>query len=67
MAKKIKNSIVLFDYVIEHLTRILRIIKTPRGNALLIHIGGSGKKSLARLAAYAAGYEVPFFRVDPLF
>jgi dynein heavy chain len=58
MAKKIKNSIVLFDYVIEHLTRILRIIKTPRGNALLIGIGGSGKKSLARLAAYAAGYEV---------
>ncbi|OHS98802.1 Dynein heavy chain family protein [Tritrichomonas foetus] len=58
LAKKTKAQIVLFDYVIEHLTRILRIIKTPRGNALLIGIGGSGKKSLTRLAAYAAGYEV---------
>jgi len=58
MSKKVKNSIVLFDYVIEHLTRVLRIIKTPRGNALLIGIGGSGKKSLTRIAAFAAGYEV---------
>ena len=49
---------MLFDYVIDHWTRILRTIKTPRGKALLIGIGGSGTKSLSRLAAFAAGYEV---------
>ncbi|KAH0806962.1 dynein heavy chain 10, axonemal-like [Histomonas meleagridis] len=58
ISKKVKSNIVLFDYVIEHLTRILRIIKTPRGNALLIGIGGSGKKSLTKLAAYTVGYEI---------
>lgn len=58
IVKKSRSSIVLFNYVVEHLTRILRIIRTPRGNALLIGIGGSGKKSLTRVAAFAAGYEV---------
>jgi dynein heavy chain len=45
--KKVKIDLILFDYVIEHLVRILRIIKTPRENSLLIGIGGSVKKSFA--------------------
>jgi dynein heavy chain len=38
-----KIDFILFDYVIEHLARIIQIVKTPRGNALLIGIGCSGK------------------------
>ncbi|KAM5237710.1 dynein axonemal heavy chain 10 [Ctenodactylus gundi] len=51
-------SLVLFDDALEHLTRVHRTIRMDRGHALLVGLGGSGKQSLARLAAYTAGCEV---------
>ena len=55
-AKKI--MLVLFEMALEHITRIMRIIRMPRGNALLIGVGGSGKQSNVLLASYCAGYRV---------
>ena len=38
-----KMNLVFFDDCIEHILRIARVLRSPRGSAMLIGVGGSGK------------------------
>jgi dynein heavy chain len=54
-------QIIFFMYAIEHITRIARILRLERGNALLIGVSGMGKQSLTKLASHLNTYKYNTF------
>ena len=58
----IPMPLVLFRNAVNHVCRIQRILMLERGSMLFVGVGGSGRESLSRLAAFASNYE--FFRIE---
>lgn len=51
-ARYSKLDLVLFDQALAHLMHICRALTLERSSMMLVGVGGSGKRSLSRMAAY---------------
>ena len=52
----------MFMDAIGHVARITRVLRQPKGNMLLLGVGGSGRQSLSRLSTFMA--ECKIFSIE---
>eukprot|EP01052_Picozoa_sp_SAG31_P002976 SAG31_NODE_109_length_24587_cov_111.480848_7_plen_3254_part_00 len=75
MTNPVPMNLVFFRDAMEHISRIARICRLEKGNAMLVGVGGSGKQSCTRLATamleykcfgveLKKGYDIVSFRDD---
>ena len=55
-------KLVFFMDAIKHVCRATRMLRQPRGNAMLVGVGGSGKQSVTRMACHMS--ETVFYQIE---
>jgi len=51
-----RMKLILFQDAMEHTVRLARLLRSDRGNGLLVGVAGMGKQSLTRLASHVNEY-----------
>jgi len=52
------EQILFFDSAIQHISRISRVLRQPRGHCLVVGVAGTGKRTLARFASFISECEI---------
>jgi dynein heavy chain len=60
--QSVSSTQVMFMDAISHVARITRVLRQPKGNMLLLGVGGSGRQSLSRLSTFMA--ECKIFSIE---
>eukprot|EP00392_Amoebophrya_sp_AT5.2_P003107 g3112.t1 len=55
---KHQMNLVLFLNFVSHVSKIVRVLRLPLGNALCVGVGGSGRKSVSTLASAICEYDM---------